>query len=594
LANGSLELSQALEGVHLNFVTALYDPAWFDEPVGNSDPTLMTGFHVDLARLLAHHGQFTYTITSVPTSSFAPNLTWTEYLEASTQRFDVNLDWWLATEERAILGLQPPLAFLDLSLVPTVEGEIEEATMWDNFGSFARPIAPSLWLTFLGISLVTAVIYYIFEKDYSNDTWDRHDKTRKKMLNSLFLALTSYTGSQPFTPGTNTGKMLSLTYSFFILLLVSGYTANLAVFLVIEQSVTVCESFETCVNDGRSVCVMKGTELDHWLTDSYGYLDTARRIVRADVSPWPGLVSGECDIVVDSYIGYEIAKVRKDYNTDCTLSRSGESALQHYGGGWMSRTDYLQGCTSVLRDALAVHMLRLSSSGEIQDLLDAFVASQQTQICTDTSESDISKSATSLEWYTMLGPIVIHVIGIVVAFVFYLTRSVKQRRKNSKDCLASDDEHVTSMARHMAHMREQLDKLAIDLGREPGPTREPSSSSQKSVSNEPSPQPVPSPRTVPHINLVHSGSWGSDARRHSVTMQPGPLRLSMINSTGRVTDVSPGGQAAEKGIRPGWRLVSLDGEPYKESLVHSKIASGEPFEIIFSEEDVDLTARSQI
>jgi len=75
------------------------------------------------------------------------------------------------------------------------------------------------------------------------------------------------------------------------------------------------------------------------------------------------------------------------------------------------------------------------------------------------------------------------------------------------------------------------------------------------------------------------------AREHPVAMQPGPLQLSMINSTGRVTSVAPGGQAAENGVQRGWRLVSLDGEPYQESLVHSKIASGEPYNIVFSEEE---------
>lgn len=573
LANGSLELSQALRGVHLNFVTALYDPAWFDEPLGNSDPTLMTGFHVDLARELALHGEFTYTITSVPLSSFSPGLSWTEYLDASAQRFDLNLDWWLATEERAALGLQPPVAFLDLSLVPTLEGEVEEFSWWDNLTSFARPISPSLWIVFIGISIVTSLIFFLFEKDFSNDIWSSHDKTRKKLLNSLFLGFTSYTGSQPFAPGTNTGKMLSLTYSFFILLLVSAYTANLAVFLVIEQSVEVCESFDDCVNDGKSVCVMGGTVLDEWLTQSYPHLDHEHRIVRADVSPWPALVNGECDIVVDSMIGYEIAMLREDYNSDCTLSRSGESTLQHYGGGWMSRTDYRQGCTSLLRDALAVHMLKLSVSGEIQRLLDAFVAVQQTQTCVDSS-SDISKQATSLDWPTMLGPIVIHAIGVVVAFAFYLRRHFKKRRKSSKDSIGSEDQHVTSMARNICEIKQQLDKLALDLA--PG-TR----SSERPVS-------------VPRINLVPSSFWRPEAREHSVTMQPGPMRLSMINSTGTVTDVIPGGQAAERGVQPGWRMVSLDGAPYTESLVYSKVASGEPFNIVFSEEDLDLSARSQI
>ncbi|CAK0904523.1 unnamed protein product [Prorocentrum cordatum] len=306
--------------------------------------------------------------------------------------------------------------------------------------------------------------FYLFEKDYSNDMWDQSDKGHKKLLNSLFMGMTSYTGSQPFAPRTNTGKMLSLTYSFFILLLVSAYTANLAVFLVVEQSVNVCNSFDTCVSDGRHVCVMGGTELDEWLTGSYGHLDRSHKVVRTTASPWSGLVDGECDIVVDSVIGYEIAKVSKDSNPDCTLSRSGEATLQHYGGGWMTRTDYADKCTPVLRDALAVHMLTLSTSGEIQGMLDSFLRAQQSQTACADSDGKVSTEVEGLDWDAMLGPLVIHAIGVALAFALYIFRIFRKRRRRSKEPAEREDDEV---ARDVCHVREQLDRLVMAVLADP-------------------------------------------------------------------------------------------------------------------------------
>lgn len=116
--NGSLAIRDALVGVHLTMVTPLYDPPFFDEPIGNTDPALMTGLHAALAAELATSAGFSYTIISHPLSSFEPDLSWTQYLDRASGRFDLVLDWWLHTGERTAMGLANPFPFLDLSLIP--------------------------------------------------------------------------------------------------------------------------------------------------------------------------------------------------------------------------------------------------------------------------------------------------------------------------------------------------------------------------------------------------------------------------------------------------------------------------------------------
>ncbi|CAK0905294.1 unnamed protein product [Prorocentrum cordatum] len=93
-----------------------------------------------------------------------------------------------------------------------------------------------------------------------------------------------------------------------------------------------------------------------------------------------------------------------------------------------------------------------------------------------------------------------------------------------------------------------------------------------------------------------SGTIGETAvaREHSLAMQPGPLYVYMTTTTttGRVAQVTPGGQAAWSAVRPGWLLKSVDGEHYTEPLLRSKILSGRPHGTVFSAQDVREPARS--
>ncbi|CAK0865179.1 unnamed protein product [Prorocentrum cordatum] len=79
------------------------------------------------------------------------------------------------------------------------------------------------------------------------------------------------------------------------------------------------------------------------------------------------------------------------------------------------------------------------------------------------------------------------------------------------------------------------------------------------------------------------------SREVSVTMQPGPLHMRMTTA-GRVTRVAAGGQAAAHGVQPGWLLVSVDGKPYHEPLLHSKIACGSPYRVVFSAQEGAISA----
>merc|ERR1712048_520006 len=57
---------------------------------------------------------------------------------------------------------------------------------------------------------------------------------------------------------------------------------------------------------------------------------------------------------------------------------------------------------------------------------------------------------------------------------------------------------------------------------------------------------------------------------------------------GEVTEVYDG-PAYEKGVKVGWVMSRIDGEPYSEALIQQKVAGAAPYIVIFKEAEVDFS-----
>ena len=338
MLNGSLATRDALRGLHLTMLTPLYDPPWFDEPIGNTDPALMTGLHASLAAELAKSAGFTYTIVSHPLSSFEPDLSWTDYLLLASQRYDLVLDWWAQTQQRTAMGLTSPYTFLDMSIVPATRlGKSEGESLTDLMGIAMKPFTTGLWLVVLGCTLVTAFAFIMIEgravADQDRfDDFEAADASWYSLVGeALYLGFIQLTGAGGYNPGTTLGKLLFAGYSLFVLFAVNSYTANLAASAITTQ-VAKCNSFEACTAKGHRVCVRSGTASDSVVTRLHGEL--GEQIVRT-TSEWMSLDAGDCEIIAAPKVILDLQKVDGDYNEDCSIERIGVHPINTMDGGWM-------------------------------------------------------------------------------------------------------------------------------------------------------------------------------------------------------------------------------------------------------------------
>mmetsp|Transcript_23890 Transcript_23890/g.59509 ORF Transcript_23890/g.59509 Transcript_23890/m.59509 type:complete len:538 (-) Transcript_23890:370-1983(-) len=471
--NHTISLENALAGMHLSMVTPLYDPPWFDEPVNNTDPSRMTGFHAELAALLAEQAGFTYTITSHPLSAFEPDLSWTAYLDSALNKYDLSLDWWLSTDARWKKRIRTPYPFLDLSLVSGTYGAVAESSMVQRIWEITNPISPNLWIVFLIVSIITSLLYFFVERHIDGDISQTSPGSRawcREVMDTVWTGFIQFTGGGAFSPNTISGKALALTYSLLVLLLISAYTANLAAVLVSDHKLNACQSVESCLADGHRICVRKGTVADEWMSGMHPHLERTLQIARVTTSVWEGVRNGQCDLVTQPLMLYNLATMSAEHNPDCVMTRVGDAPLQSFGGGWMSRTDYEDKCTALMIDSIGAHILALATNGKLQELLDRFYSASTSKTCpiNGDGEDPLEQENLSLTVQSMSGALVIHAAGILFALSVCAGKQIRRaccrRRQRTTSGRPKEEKQPEDMTEAITSIKSDLQALRAEIG----------------------------------------------------------------------------------------------------------------------------------
>jgi len=67
----------------------------------------------------------------------------------------------------------------------------------------------------------------------------------------------------------------------------------------------------------------------------------------------------------------------------------------------------------------------------------------------------------------------------------------------------------------------------------------------------------------------------------TITFGPGRLGIKAVWTTGKVEGVSNDGQAQKLGVKVGWSIALIDGQPYTEELIDSKTEGGQDYVLTF-------------
>jgi hypothetical protein len=131
------------------------------------------------------------------------------------------------------LGFSFPYTICQWDASPRLVVNLEKVDpeFWDEMIGFTTPFTPGLWALIVGCSIATAVIVWMFEvsnvgREHNAELELRWKHGYKGLLKSAYLAGELFTGAGGLNPATTSGRVVALSWSFAVLILVSSCTHN--------------------------------------------------------------------------------------------------------------------------------------------------------------------------------------------------------------------------------------------------------------------------------------------------------------------------------------------------------------------------------
>ena len=116
---------------------------------------------------------------------------------------------------------------LTIILSALVPESRDEHSVKSRLTSWRQPFSNSVWFLLLGVMFVSGVVYGFLMHEEG-------EPNAAGAFQGVFQSVGTMTGAGNFAPRSAKGKTFVLFFSFFTLLVVSAYTANLTTFLTVE------------------------------------------------------------------------------------------------------------------------------------------------------------------------------------------------------------------------------------------------------------------------------------------------------------------------------------------------------------------------
>jgi len=327
-----------------------------------------------------------------------------------------------------------------------------------------------LWLTIVAAIVATGLSYFLLEH-LNKDADERN--LDEKPLASIFYAAIAFTGHFELRPNTNAARILSFSFTFWALIVVSAYTANLASFLVTPKitgyKVT---SIDAAVAKGATLCVQAGGIIQKILEDKYPGIrlvgkDSEQEIYAA-LRRSPD--EGGCDAAAHQFNTYQIYRRSMEVNWDCAVS-SEERVFEVLPAGMATAIDtgLFYSCTSLISHVLDYHLTQMRGDGFLQQAWKTHLNNIGTIQCVSDPNAgrvgDFFDDTFSLTLQDVGGIFIVHLImsGVAIAmatFQFYQ----KYRNESIDDSRTLSSVYGIAQAKKKLSSRKNLRSQSGSLG----------------------------------------------------------------------------------------------------------------------------------
>jgi len=308
--------------------------------------------------------------------------TYADYLVWITDVYDLAADWWMQSIERLRTGTTFTDVWYDASIIMVGKDEAKQKEPEDRLElwGWLEPFSTTVWFVIVATIFGSAAVYFALERIDPNSDISEEQLT---YMETVWMFGTAVTGQFEFAPKTNAARLFTFSISFWALLVISAYTANLAAFLVKRnQSVTIqLDTIEQAINNGKKMCVWKGSNTDISISKEYPAFADGKNYIRASQEgSYKKVLSGECDIVITEQATWDQFQVVRGINGNCTLRQIG-GTWQRKDASFGIKGDSGQYCTSYLRDVFDYHFFAIKQEGLLEDLWAEEILSASTVNC---------------------------------------------------------------------------------------------------------------------------------------------------------------------------------------------------------------------
>jgi Ligand-gated ion channel len=444
--NGSLEIKDALRG--LNLTVLMTDTHYGNEEdeffslkdgkIQQPYPGLSAVILDEVAQRAGFQWRNSFAINAPLDPETDGNKTWTDILTWGIEVFDISGEVWGQSIERKALGVSFPTGWYDSSIILVEHVPPNQNKEVVNLWSFLAPFNFSVWISIWVFIALTSVVYSLLEY---LDVNAKENDPPCSLSKNFYLASVAFSGHFSFKPTTNATRVLGLSWAFWVVIVVSAYTANMASFMV-SQKVKIfrLSSIEDAVTQKLPICINQGTFIDSVLSNMYPDLNLVRMPSIADAFDE---IKKDEKVSVCETLAYDMNSVRmyehsKAVNPDCAVSSSKVSQVNMFSGMATAVDAGRFRCTSLISHVISYHVTEMISDGFVEDAWRTFIARFSTIECVPEPQRDkggIQFDETfSLTLQDVGGIFVVHtclsILAIAVAFFQYFYG--KAGRKNQR------------------------------------------------------------------------------------------------------------------------------------------------------------------
>lgn len=393
------------------------------------------GYEIVLMNELARMGEFTYEIhnyTSIIREGINPKFgpVSAEFLAERVRKYDIVLHgYWMQKPEYALQGAFSPYGIYDLSYVLIAKSAAKARA--EKFMQFVEPFSADVWLALILSTLVTAIAYWIVESGLIPGVKENTDDFPKHHCypigQTFFLAFMQVTRIRTYSPKSWPGKLLVLSWSWFVLLFIAAYIAKLVSYLVSQSSdqleMPSYESLDHAVELGARICASKLMSEYDWLQQQKADKFPSLKAVDIGHNAFDAFMAvqrGTCDAAIVTMMDWHKYQNNEQANKLCNMKVIGQP-LNSLSGGFMVLNDFDETCTHMVREILNILFLELQSNGKLariySELQNRYYSRYSKKGCEIVDLETKKPESESLTLKNMMGGVfLIHGCFIVLSF----------------------------------------------------------------------------------------------------------------------------------------------------------------------------------